>query len=180
MKILILYGTTDGQTRKISRFVADYLVDIGHSIELIHVAESEDPDINLSRFDAALLAGSIHMGKFQSALSEFVKKNSVALNGMKTAFLSVSLSAAGSNESDWDGLRDCLSNFTEETGWNPDHVQHVAGALRFGEYDFFKSLAMRWIATKREAEVDTKQNKEYTDWEALKVFLDNWAVSIDT
>jgi menaquinone-dependent protoporphyrinogen oxidase len=55
-------------------------------------------------------------------------------------------------------------------------VHHVAGAFRFTQYDFFKSLAMRWIAHNKGEEVDPHADKEYTDWDALAALMRRWAV----
>ena len=56
MKILIAYATTDGQTRKIARFAADKLVELGVSCELLNVEDAEGLD--LARFDRVVLADS--------------------------------------------------------------------------------------------------------------------------
>ncbi len=172
MKILIAYASTEGQTRKIARCCADHLIDCGHSVELTHASDARD--IDLGRFDAALLAGSVHGGTYQKPLRKFAKGQSDALAEMKAAFLSVSLAAAGDDPDDWQGLNDCVARFTEATGWTPSTVMHVAGAFRFSEYDFFKAWAMRWIAAQKDHEVDPHQDKEYTDWQALRDNLDAW------
>jgi menaquinone-dependent protoporphyrinogen oxidase len=62
MYLLIAYATTDGQTRKIARFAADRLVTGAHSVELVNVEDAEGLD--LARFDAAVLAGSLHAGGY--------------------------------------------------------------------------------------------------------------------
>jgi menaquinone-dependent protoporphyrinogen oxidase len=95
-----------------------------------------------------------------------------------TLFLSVSLSAAGKDAGDWEGLGVCVERFVRETGWTPARVEHVAGAFRFSEYDFFKSWAMRWIAAERDDEVKAGEDKEYTDWEALGALLKDWTAGL--
>ena len=42
MKILIAYGTTEGQTRKIARFCADHLIEQGHSVEILGAGDARD------------------------------------------------------------------------------------------------------------------------------------------
>ena len=172
MKILIVYATTDVQTRKIARFAADRLCDAGHNVELVTAAETEGLD--LSRFDAAVLAGSIHAGHFQDNLQSFAKASAEALGRLPTLFLSVSLSAAGTDEKDWEGIHAVVTEFQKATGWTPGRVEHVAGAFRFTQYDFFKSWAMRWIAHQKKQEVDSERDTEYTDWEKLAVVLADW------
>ncbi|WP_343082199.1 flavodoxin domain-containing protein [Ostreiculturibacter nitratireducens] len=176
MKLLIVYGTTEGQTRKVARFAADRLADAGHAVELLQAEDAEGVD--LGRFDGVILAGSIHAGDFQKALVAFAEDNAKALAGARTLFLSVSLSAAGDYNEDWAGLDDCIARFVKNTGWTPGKVAHVAGAFRFSEYDFFKSWAMRWIASQKDQTVKAGVDKEYTDWDALGALLDEWVAGL--
>ena len=39
MKLLIVYGTTEGQTRKIARYMEDVLQDAGHKVTIADVTE---------------------------------------------------------------------------------------------------------------------------------------------
>ncbi len=176
MFLLIAYATTDGQTRKIARFAADRLVTTGHSVELLNVEDADGLD--LSRFDGAVLAGSLHAGGYQKALARFAGDQAAALALLPTLFLAVSLSAAGNDPEDWSGQRRCLAEFETETGWTPGRVEHVAGAFRFSEYDFFRAWAMRRIADQKGEQVDPGKDKEYTDWAALILALDGWLAGI--
>ena len=169
MKILIGYATTEGQTRKISRFCADALADLGHAVELIPLSEASD--LEVSRFDGAILAGSVHTHSYQKVLVDFASDHAAALHERPTLFLSVSLSAAGNDSSDWAGLKSIVKDFVTETGWTPDRVEHVAGAFRFTEYDFLKSWAMRWIAKEKGEKIDAHGDTEYTDWDALRALM---------
>lgn len=173
MPILIVYATTEGQTQKIARFCADELTRAGHSVELLAAADADAPDP--ARHTSAILAGSVHAGAYQGSLVDYAAKHATVLNGMKTLFLSVSLSAAGDDTGDWDGLRRIVEEFTSQTGFTPGRVEHVAGAFRFTQYDFLKSWAMRWIAAQRKQTVDPKADKEYTDWARLAAVLKEWA-----
>lgn len=176
MKILVAYGTTEGQTRKIARVTADRLADAGHAVELLNVTDAEGLDPG--RFGAAVLAGSIHGGRYQTALTEFARANAQALGARPTLFLSVSLSAAGEDAEEWEGIRGIAERFAEETGWHPGQVAHVAGAFRFAEYDYFKGWMMRRIAREKGEAVDPKGDTEYTDWDALAETVDGWAAGL--
>lgn len=176
MNILIAYESTEGQTRKIARYIADYLIGQGHSVELARAADAKDAE--LARFDAVLLAGSVHAGNYQKPLIKLAKRKASALTQVRAAFLSVSLAAAGTDADDWAGLTECVNRFAKKTGWTPPTVMHVAGAFRFSEYDFFKSWAMRWIASEKDQDVDPRKDKEYTDWAALKKTLDDWLTGV--
>jgi menaquinone-dependent protoporphyrinogen oxidase len=176
MLILIAYATTDGQTRKIARFAADRLAGQGHAVELLNVEDAEG--LELARFDGAILAGSLHTGGYQKALRRFVTDAQEALTAMPTLFLAVSLSAAGGDPEDWQGLNQCLEEFAAETGWIPGRIEHVAGAFRFSEYDFFRAWAMRRIADQKGQKVEPGKDREYTDWAALILVLDGWLADL--
>ena len=177
MKIVIVYATTDGQTRKIARFAADRLADAGHAVELLTAADAEGLD--LARFAGAVLAGSLHGGGFQKDLAEFAGAQTTGLAAVPTLFLPVSLSAAGTDAQDWAGLHKCVADFLAQTKWAPTQVVHVAGAFRFSEYDFFRAWAMRRIADQKGEAMDPSGDREYTDWAALGAALDGFLAGID-
>jgi menaquinone-dependent protoporphyrinogen oxidase len=172
MKILICYATTEGQTRKIARFCSDLLFARGHNVEMLNVRDAESLD--LAGFDAAIFAGSVHLGHLQRELVVFAETHAREMSGLPTKLLVVSLAAAGGEKSEIDDLDMMIKSFSHETGWKPDAVHHVAGAFRFTEYDFFRSWAMRWIAAQKGQKVDPHANREYTDWAALATILEGW------
>src|SRR5689334_13678891 len=119
MKFLVLYGTTEGQTRKISEFVSDRFAAIGHEAALLDSNDNASSDIKLRDFDGVIVAASVHVGRYQSSIQEFVRSRYQTLNGMRTAFLSVSLSAASKDPDDWKAIAECVRHFTADTHWRP-------------------------------------------------------------
>lgn len=176
MKILIVYATTEGQTAKVARFAFDRLVAAGHSVALVPAAEASGVDPG--GFDGAVVAGSVHGGRFQKEVIGWARAEARRLDTVPTLFLSVSLAAAGDDAEDWAGLWACIDRFIEETGWTPGRVEHVAGAFRFSEYDFFKSWAMRWIAAQKDHGAPAGEDREYTDWAALDRVLGDWTAGL--
>ena len=175
MTVLIAYATTEGQTRKIARFCADHLIARGLSVELLPLADLEGEDhVDMARFDAAILAGSLHGMRLQPQLVRFAARHAAALNDRPGLFLMVSLAAAGNDPQEHKDLARLSSEFAETSGWAPGKVVHVAGAFRFTQYDFFKSLAMRWIAHSKGEVVDPHADREYTDWAALADLMARW------
>jgi menaquinone-dependent protoporphyrinogen oxidase len=173
MRVLIVFGTTEGQTAKIAGFVADRLRARGHDALLIKAgvdAVSPDP----AAFDAVLVAASLHAGRYQPAAIEFVRRHRAAITARKNAFLSVSLAAAGHDAEDRTGLERCVTAFVGESGWSPDRIDHVAGAFRYTVYDFFKRWAMKYIAYRKGAPTDTSRDYELTDWDELGRFVDTF------
>ncbi|WP_050928051.1 flavodoxin domain-containing protein [Aestuariivita boseongensis] len=172
MNILICYASTEGQTRKIAQFCAGQLIAKGHSVEVISAGDADELDLGV--FDAAILAGSVHLGRIQSELGDFARTHAAVLNGMATLYLQVSLARAGEEETDMAELAAIASRFCADSGWTPGAIHQIAGAFRFTQYDFFKAWAMRWIASRKGQEIDLQGDTEYTDWAELAQILSDW------
>lgn len=175
MTVLVAYATGEGQTRKIARRVAARIALGGQSVELIPLADADD--IDLERYDRVILAASVHMGHYQQALSDFAAKHAAELGAKPAMLLSVSLAAAGHDAEEWQGADQILDDFKAATGWTPKRVEHIAGAYQPSKYDMFRRFIMRRIIAAKDPEADLNKDKEYTDWQALDIVTDDFAVA---
>ncbi|MGE4063211.1 MAG: flavodoxin domain-containing protein [Rhodospirillaceae bacterium] len=166
-RLLIVYGTTEGQTQKIAEYLASEARAFGHTCNIYNVA-SLPPDLDLAQFPKIIVAASVHAERHQASVAQFVRRALPSLQKAQTAFLSVSLSAAGDAKERYDAW-EYSRKFLSEVDWSPTKIQIVAGALRFSEHDFFKRWAMRRLAKEKRADRD--QDGEYTDWAELHQFL---------
>lgn len=171
MNVLVIYGTIEGQTRKIATFMADRIRDRENEVSLV---DSTDMPVNLDVgvFDAMIAAGSVHNGHHQGALLQFVRNHAEGLQAMPTAFVSVSLSMASDEVQDRLDAADCADRFLDAAGWKPTVIHLVAGALRYTQYDFFKGWMLKMIAGAKGASTDTSKDHEFTDWRDLEGFVD--------
>ena len=169
MRILLVYGTTEGHTRDLCEVMAVALKGEGHDVTLCDTAAKEDmPDPR--NYDACILAASLHVGRYQAPLTAFARTHHEVLNEKPSAFVSVSLAAAGENPDDWEGLEQCVGKFLNETEWKPKAIHHAAGAIRYSHYDFFKRLALKYIASRHGMKTVTSRDYDLTDYDALKKF----------
>ena len=174
MQILVVYGTTEGQTEKIASFICERLSRQGHRVTNINACRVRtllDP----GRFDAVLIAASVHLGRYQAAVIEFVRRHRAAISERTNAFLSVSLSAAGHEPDDIGGLEKCVANFEQASGWRPQLVHHAAGAFRYSAYGFLTRYVMKYKAYRRGAPTDTHNDYELTDWDDVARFAGTFA-----
>jgi menaquinone-dependent protoporphyrinogen oxidase len=171
MKILVVYGTTEGQTRKIARFVADRLREKGEEVSLIDSTEIAE-SLDVGSFDAVIAAGSLHNGRHQTSLFQFVRDHRSVLQSIPGAFVSVSLSMASDDREDHLDAAECASSFLDVAGWKPTVTHLVAGALRYTQYDFFKGWILKTIAGAKGASTDISKDHEFTDWADLEAFTD--------
>lgn len=168
MKLLIMYGTTEGQTRKIAHYVKDAAAERDCAVT---ICDSTNELLSVEGFDAVIIASSIHGGKYHAAVAEYVKKYAAQLNSIPSAFLSVSLTAASDNKESWKELNEITDHFLKYCGWKPTHTLQVAGALKYTEYDFLKRMLMRMISQRAGGSTDTKHDHEYTKWDEIKAFV---------
>jgi menaquinone-dependent protoporphyrinogen oxidase len=171
--ILIAYATTEGQSRKIAEFIAERVRARGHEAELLDTASSRASMVQ-PMYAGAFVGGSVHQNRHQSSLMHFVKANVEWLNRIPTAFFSVSLAAAGSDDDDRHHAQRALDDFLTESGLAPGMRFLVAGALKYTQYDFFKRWIMKSIARQKGRVTDTSQDFEYTDWAQLQRQVDEF------
>jgi len=168
-KILIGYGTTEGQTARSADHLAEAIRGRGIEAESLDLKRSQD--ISLDDYDGVIIGGSIHMGKHQQDIVNFVRKNRAALERLPSAFFSVSLAASG----DLANAEAYVENFAQETGWRPAKVGLFRGALLYRQYGFLKRFMMKRIVRgKPGMSMDTSRDHVYTDWDQVKKFAEDF------
>jgi menaquinone-dependent protoporphyrinogen oxidase len=168
MKLLIVYGTVEGQTRKICDKLKNEAKLNGHTVS---INNSTGPNLSPFGFDAVIIASSIHNDKFQAPVERYVGDYSKVLNNMVGAFMTVSLTAVNDEPEGWAELEEITKGFLSRTSWHPTIIEHVAGAIRYSEFNFFKKYIARNVADKKNAQTNTSEDHEYTDWGQVKRIL---------
>lgn len=180
----ILYATREGQTKKIAQYVASSLSQAGFDSVDIRNAQDSDGDICVNDYSAMIIAASVHAGQHETEIVDFVKAHRYELNQIPTAFISVSLSEAGAERVNATAeqhamfaadVKRVLDNFFEQTGWAPNAMMPVAGALAYSKYNWFIRFVMKRIARKTGGDTDTSRDYEYTDWLSLERFAVEFA-----
>jgi len=121
--VLIVYGTSHGQTRKIARRIEEHLVARGIAVEA-HDVRNLSRTFQVSQYDGVIVGGRIWMSKVPKNLREFVI---------------------------------------------------FAGALPYTRYHFFLRWVMKRIATMAGRDTDTSRDYEYTDWDEVARFAEEFA-----
>lgn len=170
---LIIYASTHGHTGKIAERLASMLADSGLTSKVHEVKKGDNFDP--APYASVIVMASIHAEKHQKKMAEWVKSNAVSLNGKRTAFLSVSLSAASGAEEVLKMNRATAQQFADDSDWRPDQIELVAGCLQYPAYSFFTKFLMKRLAKRRGMPLDTSREHEYTDWKALQAFAMSFA-----
>jgi menaquinone-dependent protoporphyrinogen oxidase len=174
MRVLIVYGSTEGHTRQLCHFAARALGEAGFPTA-VEPAGAQGGQPDPTPYDAVILAASVHVGRYQPPLVAYARERREVLNVKPAAFISVSLSAAGISPPDWQTCDDCIAQLQHETLWTPKAVHKAAGAIRYSQYDFFKKLALKFIAAERGHPLDASRDYDLTDYDALKAFVTGFA-----
>ena len=182
-QVAVLYATREGQTRRIAEQVAAGLRERGLDAIAADIREAR-ARLDLGACSAVVIAASVHGGRHEREMIGVVKSQRAALQSMPNAFLSVTLSEAGAERRDATAeeharfvadVEKMIHRFVTETGWRPEQVVPVAGALRYSQYNFFVRLIMKRIARQAGGSTDTSRDHEYTDWTALDHFVGSFA-----
>ncbi len=171
MKALVLYSTRDGQTHAIASYIASCMKEKAECdvIDLVH-----GEHVNLSQYDQVLIGASIRYGHFNAVLDKFIKRNVDQLYNMPSAFFCVNLTAR-KPEKRTPQTNPYVRKFLLATPWQPALCGVFAGALRYPRYRWIDKVMIQLIMRMTGGETDTSKEVEYTDWEQVKRFAEDFA-----
>ena len=172
-RMLILYGTFDGQTRKIACALSQTMRSLHVDADLVNAREQLDP--NPEDYDAVIVAAPVRRGTYQPAVRRWVKAHAAALARRPAAFVSVCLGVLEKSPKTDAVLAGIVQAFAKETGWQPPVTKVVAGALQYTKYNWFIRWVMRRIVARAGGDTDTSRDYEYTDWKDLELFAREFA-----
>jgi menaquinone-dependent protoporphyrinogen oxidase len=167
-RILIVYGTFDGQTLRIAERIGAVLTASGHAITL-RDAQWPLAASDIRAHDAVVVGGAIRYGKFPRALERFARTHAAALGACPTAFFCVCMAARDPARGP-EAAGAYTAKFVARTGWKPDVTASFAGALQYTRYNPFIRLMMRLISGSQGGNTDTSRDHEYTDWNSVERF----------
>lgn len=174
-RVLITYGTTDGQTEKIAAYLTEELRGLGLGVDLIRAGAA------LARawsYDGVIVAASLHAGRYQRNVVRWARQNAAALGERPAVFVGVCLAVREQTARAGHDLDESVRRFVARTRWTPGEVKFVAGALKYTRYGWLKRRAMQRIVAKAGGDTDTSRDYEYTDWPDLRAFARRFAAGL--
>jgi menaquinone-dependent protoporphyrinogen oxidase len=184
-RILVAYATREGQARKVAEHVSADLQSRRIEVDLIDVKYAP-AKLDLGAYAHVVLVASIHLGKHEREMLDFVRAHRFALDRATTSLLSVSMSEAGAEDPQRTpeqrtkaahNVQETIDRFMSDTGLYPSRVMPVAGALKYREYGWLVRFVMKRISKAEGGPTDTSRDYEMTDWVALDRFADEVAAT---
>jgi menaquinone-dependent protoporphyrinogen oxidase len=172
VSILIVYGTSEGQTAKIAGRIAAVARGRGYRVDLVDGA-SPPRALSVAGYDAAIVGSSVHAGRHAAAIRAFIAARLDELARLPSAFFSVSLTAASPRAADREQAEALARQFLRDVGWRPARVATFAGALPYTRFGWLKRRLMRLIVARAGGDTDTSRDYEYTDWAAVERFAED-------
>lgn len=173
MNILIVYGTLEGHTEKIAERMADMVRNKGHRVTT-YIGEKIPTNYSADGFDAAIVGGSIHTGKYPACVNKFVMTHSGWLKTVPSAFFTVCLGVLSIRVELREEASRYGKDFVARIGWQPKLLETFAGAVKYSKYNFITRLIMRLVVKREGGSTDISRDHEYTDWEEVERFIESF------
>ena len=166
MKILIIYSSTDGHTKKICEVIKENLINKGE----LHLTSIENvPETNIQLYDYIIIGASIRYGKHNRKVFDFIEKNLNIIEKKKNAFFSVNV-VARKNEKNTPETNPYIKKFLSKTRWKPKKLGVFAGKVDYPNYSFLNKQIIRFIMFITKGPIDTSKSFEFTNWDNVKKF----------
>ncbi|MFA0443066.1 protoporphyrinogen oxidase [Vibrio sp. 10N.286.49.C2] len=166
-KVLYLYSSREGQTKKIIERIAN---EQGDS-EAEFVDLNTVGDIDLQNYERVLIGASIRYGHLNKKLYQFINRNLKQLEESRVAFFCVNLTARKEDQGkDTPEGSAYIKTFLKKSPWQPSLIGVFAGALYYPRYNPFDRFMIKLIMKMTGGETDTTKEVEYTNWDKVTLF----------
>lgn len=163
--ILIVYGSTYGQTERIACRIAELLREADYTVDMHRGDQLPDP-LTLGTYAGVVVAASVLKGHHQGYIREFVSRHAHRLNRLPTAFVSVCGAARG-DPLTAEAYVDAL---LRESGWQPTIARSFTGAVAYTKYPWLLRWVMKRISRQKGLPTDTSRDWDLTEWDQVDRF----------
>jgi menaquinone-dependent protoporphyrinogen oxidase len=165
-RVLFLYSSVYGQSRKICERLQSRLAAQGHRCDVVSI---DDGDASAADYDAMVIGASIRHGKHSPAVMEFIHRHLALLESKPSAFFSVSLVARKPAKNTAE-TNPYSKAFLARSPWKPKAAAVFGGVLDYQRYNLFDRYVIRLIMTINKGPTDLHTAHEFTDWEKVDEF----------
>jgi menaquinone-dependent protoporphyrinogen oxidase len=166
-KTLIIYSSTDGQTKKICLHLQKIIEAQGNQVSVVSIQEIKS--ISLATFDKIVIGASIRYGKHRQEIYKFIESNKQSLESKPNAFFSVNV-VARKLEKSTPETNPYIQTFLKQTLWKPQNIAVFAGKIEYQKYKLFDRLMIKFIMKITNGPTASDTNIEFTNWRKVDEF----------
>ncbi len=166
MDSILIYSSTDGQTRKICEAIKNYSKN-KNNFKIVAIENYKK--IILDDYKQIIIGASIRYGKYNSNIYKLIKENKKILESKKNAFFSVNVVARKPNKNTPE-TNPYIKKFLNKTKWMPMKLGVFAGKVDYPSYNIINKLVIKFIMMITKGPTDTSKSYEFTNWEEVKKF----------
>ena len=167
MNSLIIYSTTDGQTKKICETLKENSID-KNFYEIISLEEAFHKEIE--KYEKIIIGASIRYGRHNPKIYEFIEINKEVLEKKKSAFFSVNV-VARKPEKNTPDTNPYIRKFLKKSNWLPKKLGVFAGKIDYPKLGFINRSVIRFIMFITSGPTNTNNTYEFTDWHSVRKFI---------
>ena len=163
---LIIYSSTDGQTKNICSRIGEFL---SNDIPAKIISLSDATKNDIEKYDRVIIGASIRYGKHRKELFEFIETNLDELTKKENAFFSVNV-VARKSEKNTPETNPYMQKFLLKTSWVPRKLAVFAGKIDYPKYNIIDKQMIRFIMWLTKGPTNIKNTYEFTDWNKVDSF----------
>ena len=163
---LIIYSSTDGQTKNICSRIGEFL---SNDIPAKIISLSDATKNDIEKYDRVIIGASIRYGKHKKELFEFIETNLDELSKKDNAFFSVNV-VARKPEKNTPETNPYMQKFLLKTSWVPRKLAVFEGKIDYPKYNFIDKQMIRFIMWLTKGPTNIKNTYEFTDWNKVDSF----------
>ena len=170
MNSLIVYSTTDGQTKKICETIKNNSIN-KNNFEVLSLEEAIKKEI--VKYDQIIIGASIRYGRHSPGVYKFIEDNKYILEKKKSAFFSVNVVARKPEKNSPD-TNPYIRKFLKKSNWRPKKLGVFAGKIDYPKLNFINKIVIRLIMFITSGPTNVNNTYEFTDWHSVKKFTNEF------
>ena len=166
MNSLIIYSTTDGQTKKICETIKENSIN-KNFYEIVSLEEVSNKKIE--KYEKIIIGASIRYGRHSPKVYEFIENHKNILKEKKSAFFSVNVVARKPDKNTPD-TNPYIRKFLKKSSWQPKKLGVFAGKIDYPRLGLINKNVIRFIMFITNGPTNVNNTYEFTDWKSVKEF----------
>lgn len=164
-KVLVLYSSYEGQTRRILSHILAQAADVDASWNRL----DDIKGLDWSAYDEVLVGASIRYGHFPKALLQLAQQHTQELMAARASFIAVCLTARKPEKATPE-TNLYVRKWLQRSPWQPHQCAVFAGALCYSKYNWWQTRIIQFIMLLTGGSRDTSKDLEFTDWSRVAEF----------